>query len=300
MRLRVLLTGAGGLLGKKILQIFSTSHEVIGVYNTSKPEGNYVIADLSKLDNVRKIISEIKPDVIIHAAALTNVDKCEEDKELAKLLNVDVTREIAKSSNQYGSLLVYISTDYVFDGVKGNYREEDEPNPINFYGLTKLQGEREVMKNSSSFIIARTSTPYGSNPASGKDNFALWLIKNLKNNEKVSVLTDQITSPTLNTSFALMLKELIESNTHYNFIIHLAGDSQISRYEFSVKLAEVFGLNKELISPTTTSEIKWKAKRPKNSSLNVEKAKNILKINKPLNLIEALKILKSEIISLNV
>lgn len=292
--MRILLTGAGGLIGKKIVKVLS-AHEVIGVYHNSKPEtASYVIADLSRLDEIQKIVLGIKPDVIVHAAALTDVDKCEENPALAKLLNVDVTKEFAVQSNKVSSLLVYVSTDYVFDGERGNYKEEDKPNPINVYGLTKLQGEIEVMKHSSSYLIVRTSTPYGVNPASGKDNFALWLIKKLRNKEGVSILVDQVTSPTYNVSFALMLKELLGSGKIVNEVVHLADASQISRYDFSIKLAKALGLNASLISPITLDKIKWKARRPRNSSLNVEKAKRILSVHKPLGIDEALKMFKGE------
>ena len=284
--MRVIVTGAGGLLGKKIVSLLSKEHEVIGVYHTSKPETDpYLLLDLSKLENVKEIAKE-KPDVIIHAAALTDVDKCEENPELAKLLNYEVTKEIAKIP----AYIVYISTDYVFDGERGNYSESDKPNPINVYGLTKLMGE-EAVKQAEKYLIVRTSTPYGSNPASGKDNFALWLLKKLKNKERVKIVKDQITSPTLNTSFALMLKEAIERGL--TGIIHLADASQISRYDFSIALARVFNLDESLITPISMSELKWKAKRPKNSSLNVEKAMKLLN-NKPLTVYEALKRLKEE------
>ena len=284
--MRVIVTGAGGLLGKKIVSLVSKDHEVIGVYHTSKPATDpYLLLDLSKLENVKEIAKE-KPDVIIHAAALTDVDKCEENPELAKLLNYEVTKEIAKIP----AYIVYISTDYIFDGEKGNYREDDKPNPINVYGLTKLMGE-EAVKKAEKYLIVRTSTPYGSNPASGKDNFALWLLKKLKNKERVKIVKDQITSPTLNTSFTLMLKEAIERRL--TGVIHLADASQISRYEFSIALARVFNLNESLITSISMNELKWKAKRPKNSSLNVKKAMKLLN-NKPLTVYEALRRLKEE------
>jgi len=283
---RIVVTGAGGLLGKKIISVFSKNYEVIGVYHNSKPETeSYLQLDLSKVENVREIEKE-KPDVIIHAAALTDVDKCEENPDLAKLLNYEVTKEIAKIP----AFIVYISTDYVFDGERGNYKEDDKPNPVNVYGLTKLMGE-EAIKRSEEYLIVRTSTPYGSNPASGKDNFALWLLKKLKNNERVRIVNDQVTSPTLNTSFALMLKEAVERRI--KGVIHLADASQISRYDFSVNLARVFNLDESLITPISINEIKWKAKRPRNSSLNVEKAMEMLS-NKPLSVNEALKKLKEE------
>ncbi|AWR98170.1 dTDP-4-dehydrorhamnose reductase [Acidianus sulfidivorans JP7] len=286
--MRVVVTGAGGLLGKRIVEVFKRDHEVIGVYNSSKPlTEKFLITDLSKLENVRKI-EELSPDVVIHAAALTDVDKCEENPELAKRLNYEVTREISKIN----SFIVYISTDYVFDGNRGNYKEEDETNPINVYGMTKLMGE-EAVRSSSNYLIVRTSTPYGSNPASKKDNFALWLLKKLSAKEEVRIVVDQFTSPTFNTNFALMLKESVDKKMN-NMVIHLSDSTRISKYDFAVKLAKTFGYDESLIKPIKMDELKWKAKRPMDSSLNVEKASKLLN-NKPLNVDDALKLLKREI-----
>ncbi|MEM1860564.1 MAG: sugar nucleotide-binding protein, partial [Metallosphaera sp.] len=187
------------------------------------------------------------------------------------------------------AFLVYISTDYVFDGTRGDYREEDETNPVNIYGLTKLEGEKLVSDVDS--LVVRTSTPYGSNPASGKDNFALWLLKRLKAGERVNALVDQVTSPTLNTNFSLMLREAVDKRI--KGVLHLAGRSQVSRYDFSLALARTFGLDEALINPAHFNEMKWFAKRPMNSSLNVSKAMSLE--HKPMSLQEALSEFRREI-----
>ncbi|BCS93693.1 hypothetical protein L3N51_01427 [Metallosphaera sp. J1] len=285
--MRVVVTGAGGLLGKRIVQAFK-NEEVIGVYNRSEPEtSRHLIMDLSALN--MKPIEDLSPDVIIHAAALTDVDRCEREPQLARLMNVEVTREIAKVAGKSNALLVYISTDYVFDGNRGNYSEEDEPNPVNVYGLTKLEGEKVAREVDS--LVVRTSTPYGSNPASGKDNFALWLLKKLRAGEPVNVLVDQITSPTLNTNFALMLKESVEKGVRG--VLHLAGKSQISRYNFSLSLARTFGLDERLVRPAYSRDMKWLARRPLNSSLNVDRA--MLLGHKPMTAEEGLMELRREL-----
>ncbi|MDG6928023.1 MAG: dTDP-4-dehydrorhamnose reductase [Nitrososphaerota archaeon] len=291
--MKVLVTGAGGLLGKRIIEAFR-GHEIIGVYNTSKPETpRFIMNDLSRLD-LGFIVDE-KPDAIIHAAAMTDVDGCEENPELAKLINYEVTRGIASAAEKARSFLVYISTDYVFDGESGNYREDDEPKPVNVYGTTKLMGERAV-KELEEYLVARTSTPYGSNNASGKDNFAQWVIKKLNLKEEIKVVMDQFTSPTLNTNFALMLRESVEKGARGT--IHLADRSRMSRYQFAVKLAERFQLEAKLIKPVSMSEIKWKARRPRDTSLNVEKATSLLN-NKPLSVDEGLKRLGEEFVQIH-
>ncbi|MDG6931014.1 MAG: SDR family oxidoreductase [Nitrososphaerota archaeon] len=291
--MKVLLTGAGGLLGKRIIETFR-DHEIIGVYNTSKPEtSKFIKSDLSRLD-LGFIVDE-SPDVIIHAAAMTDVDRCEENPELAKLINYEVTKVIAKAAGKAKSFLVYISTDYIFDGERGNYREDDEPKPVNVYGMTKLMGE-DAVKELEDYLIVRTSTPYGSNRASGKDNFAQWIIKKINAKEETEIVMDQITSPTFNTNFALMLRESIEKGTRGT--INLAGRSKLSRYEFAIKLAEKFQLDVSLIKPIIMDKMKWKAKRPRDISLNVEKALNLLN-EKPLSIDEGLKRLGEEFVQIH-
>ena len=155
----------------------------------------------------------IKPDVVVHAATLTDVDKCELNKDLAWRVNVEGTKNIAEASKRVaGAFLVYISTDYVFSGEKGYYVESDSPEPVNYYGLTKLEAETVVMQTmaESDFFIGRPSVIYGSTPAAGKVNFALWLIETLRKGNRVKIVTDQWNTPTLNTNFAEMTLEVIE------------------------------------------------------------------------------------------
>ncbi len=230
----------------------------------------------------------MKPDVIIHTAALTDVDRCEVDKDLAYKINVEGTKIIAEMARKFNSFLIYISTDYVFDGNKGLYKEDDETNPVNYYGYTKLLGE----KYCQDFCIARTCVIYGAKPASGKVNFALWLINKLEKGESVRIVTDQYITPTLNTNLAKMSLEIAERRL--KGIFHLAGATRVSRFEFAKEIARVFGLDESLIIPSRMNEINWIAKRPKDSSLDTSKATKYLN-EKPYELKKALKVLKEEI-----
>jgi len=168
------------------------------------------------------------------------------------------------------------------------YKEDDKPNPINYYGLTKLQGENFVKEICNDWLILRTSTLYGKHNL--RKCFATWLIEELKLNKKVKIATDQFTSPTLIDDLAEMILKLIEKDE--NGIFHAAGSERISRYEFATKIAEIFNLNQNLIQPVKMCDLEWKAKRPKDSSLNVTK---ISKIKRPLNIKEGLEILKEEL-----
>jgi len=292
--LKLLITGASGLLGSKLCEsAIRKKHEVYAAYNQHTPlHGTPIQFDISDKSAVEKIFDKTKPEAVVHAAALTNVDKCETEKELAWKINVEGTENIAKSCRRHHAFIIYISTDYVFDGEKGTYKETDKPAPINNYGLTKLKGEESIKKLTHEYCIARASVIYGSIPATGKINFALWLHDKLKRKEKAKIVTDQWNSPTLNTNLANMALEVLERKL--TGIFHLAGATRLSRYEFAKSLAEIFGLDTNLITPVSSKEILWAAKRPMDSSLNVEKAQQTLR-NKPLKVEQALKKMKKEI-----
>jgi len=289
---KLLITGASGLLGTKLCEIaLRKNHEVYSAYSQHRPlYGTPVKLDILDLKAEQQILDKIKPQGVVHAAALTNVDKCEMEKELAWKTNVEATTNLVRLCKEHDAYLVYVSTDYVFNGEKGTYKEMDDPAPINHYGLTKLKGE-EAVQTLNKYCIVRGSVIYGSTPATGKTNFALWLLDKLRKKEEVKIITDQWNSPTLNVSMAEMILQILEKRV--NGIFHLAGATRLSRYEFAEHLAETFNLDPKYIKPVQTEHIKWIAKRPKDSSLDVNKAKRTLAI-KPLEIREALEIMKKE------
>lgn len=291
--LKLLITGASGLLGSKISELaIGKNCQVYSAYNQDKPlHGAPIQFDISDGKTVETILEKIKPDVVVHAASLTDVDKCELEKELAWKVNVEGTKAIAESCKKYQAFLIYISTDYVFDGEKGMYTENDNPAPINYYGLTKLKAEEHVNASTDEHCIARTSVIYGSIPAAGKVNFSLWLLNKLKKKEAVKIVTDQWTSPTLNTNLAYMILEIMERRIVG--IYHLAGATRINRYDFSKLIAQTFNLDATLLMPSLSKEFPWVAKRPRDSSLDTKKAQRTLK-NKPLKIEQALKKMKEE------
>ncbi len=253
--------------------------------------GNFVKLDISGKAQVDEAFKTIKPDVVVHAATLTDVDKCELNKELAWKVNVEGTKNIVEAAKTTGSFLIYISTDYVFGGETGRYKETDTPNPINYYGVTKLKAE-EIVKTQKEYFIARPSVMYGSTPAAGKVNFALWLIENLGKGERVKIVTDQWNTPTLNTNLAEMTLEVIERKL--TGIYHLCGATRVSRFEFAEQIADVFSLDKSLIDKVLSSQFTLPAKRPMDSSLDTSKAQQTLQ-HKPLEMDMALKQLKFEL-----
>jgi dTDP-4-dehydrorhamnose reductase len=294
--LKLLITGAGGLFGSRLAELaLRKNHEIYSAYRQHLPSyGIPLQLDVSDKNQVENALRKVHPDAVVHAAALTDVDECELNKELAWKINVDGTENIAKSCKKYHAFLIHMSTDYVFNGEKGAYRETDKPDPINNYGLTKLAAEEHVKNLIDEYCIARPSVIYGATPAGGKVNFALWLLNKLKRNDRAKIITDQWNSPTLNTNLANMILEVIARKI--TGTLHLAGATRVSRYEFSRLLANTFGLNPELIIPVSSRELQWTARRPRDSSLDVSRASELLN-EKPLELKHAFEILKEEITS---
>jgi dTDP-4-dehydrorhamnose reductase len=233
---------------------------------------------------IEKAFAQSQPDVVVHASALTHVDICETNKPLARAINVEGTRHVALQAHKYKAFLIYISTDYIFSGTQGNYTERDDPNPINYYGQSKLEGERIIQHMLDDWCIARPSVIFGALPAAGKINFALWIIEKLQNKEEINIVTDQIISPTYNANLSTMILEIAQRRL--SGIYHLAGATSINRYDFTIQLAKQFNLNRGLIKPALSTDMKWIAPRPQDTSLNVEKATQHL-VNKPITLSEA-------------
>ena len=286
--MKVLITGGSGLLGGKVAEMaLAWGDEVFSGYAHNAPgSGRAVKFDLLDAAAISETIMRIKPEIIIHSAALTDVDRCERERELAYKINVEGTRMVSEASKRVRSFLIYISTDYVFDGSRGMYREDDSPNPLSYYGRTKLQGEEFC-----DGCIARSCVIHGSKPASGKVNFALWIINSLKANQPIHVVTDQFITPTLNSNLAAMVLEARER--HLDGTYHLAGASRISRYDFARTVARMLDLDLSLISPCRMEDMNWAAKRPRDSSLDTSKAAKLLK-EKPLSMEQAIQKLKKE------
>ena len=290
--MKLFITGGSGLFGSKLAQkAIAKGMEVYSVENRSQCfYGNPVKLDITDREAVSRVIGIIKPDAIVHAASLTDVDKCELNKDLAWKINVDGTKNILQSIDERNPFLVYISTDYVFSGEKGCYVESDAADPVNYYGLTKLIAE-ELVQTRDEFLIARPSVIYGSSAATGKINFALFVLEKLRKGEKVKAVSDQWNTPTLNTNFADMTIEAIERRL--TGVYHLCGATRISRFDFARKIAETFDLDETLIEKACSEQFCWPAKRPQDSSLDTSKAQRALTC-KPLKIIEALEQLKQE------
>jgi dTDP-4-dehydrorhamnose reductase len=285
---RLLITGASGLLGSKIVELTRENYEVIPLHNTKPLHLNSSKLDITNRKEVFSLFRKTKPNVAIHTAAETNVDKCEIQKKLAWKINVEGTRNVAEASSKIGARIVYISTDYVFNGEKGLYVEEGTPNPINYYGVTKLEGERQVKKLCKNYVILRTSVLYGWH--SWKQNFVTWVINSLKQKKEISIVEDHFNTPTLADNLAEITIEAVQKNLRG--LYHASGSQRINRYQFAQQITKTFNLNQSLTKPIKMNQITaWTAKRPKDSSLNINKIRELLK-TKPLNITEGLEKMK--------
>lgn len=283
---KILVTGASGLVGRRLcMEAVMAGYTVFAtLHNSSIDYGLPVKLDLLNPDSISMAYERSKPDVVVHAAALTDVDRCEYDRELAFKLNHEATLSMAIEARRYGSFFIYISTDYVFDGEKGMYREEDDTNPVNIYGMSKLRGEKAVMETLERWCILRISTPYGRHTV--KKTFPELVIENLKANQRFKAAYDQYTSPTYIPNFCKIVLEVIEKEVCG--ILHASGSTRISRLQLAHKIAKLLNLDERLIEPVSISDFKFLAKRPKDSSLDTSKASSLLR-EKPMGIEEGLK-----------
>lgn len=287
---RLLVTGASGLLGSRIMEHARGNFEAVPLHGAKPLHSNSLKLDITNQNSVSKLCNKLKPHIVIHTASETNVDRCEIEKEHAWKVNVEGTRNIAIACGKTNIRLVYISTDYVFNGEKGNYTEEDKPVPINYYGLTKLEGENQVTSHCQNHLVLRTSVLYGRHP--WKQNFATWTINQLKQQQEITVVEDHYNTPTLADNLAEMAIEVAKKDLRG--LYHASGSERISRYEFAKKIAKTYNLNADLIKPVKMSQLTaWIAKRPKDSSLSTGKIQKQLK-TKPLNITEGLNKMKEE------
>jgi dTDP-4-dehydrorhamnose reductase len=290
--MKFLVTGSAGLIGSQVVKdLIIQNHKVYSCYNASIPQdGIPTKLDLTNQINIKNTLNEIQPDVVIHLAAMTGVDLCETEQNLAMAINAKATETLANESVKLKAFFVYVSTDYIFDGTNGMKKENDSPNPLGFYGKSKLEGEISLNKLASSYAIARTSTPFGVHPT--KKSFPLWVKENLESKKEISVLTDQFTSPTYVPNLSKMLIEV--ATKQITGIIHLAGASRISRYTLAEMVADRLNLDKTLLKPVTITDMNWKAQRPQDSSLDVSLATEILE-EKPYTIEQSLELFLSNL-----
>ncbi len=288
---KLLVVGGSGLLGSKLLERCEGTFSVFATYKTHALRGkNSLMLDVTDRGATLKLVKRIKPDYVIDTHALTNLDYCETHKEEAWEVNVKGTQNVAEACRELGCKYVFMSTDSVFDGKRKRYVEDDETNPLNYYGVTKLAAERAIEEIGVDQFIARTSVIYGRG-GMNKVNFVSWLVEKLSKGEKVNIVVDQYNNPTLVDNLVELLLTLVENDAEGVF--HATGRNCISRYDFALQIANAFSLDNGLINPITTPELKQIAKRPERVNMCVTKAERASGV-KMLTTEEGLNVLKSE------
>jgi len=276
---RIVVIGAGGLLGQYVAAEASVlGHEVLGTFHeTSVPSSAFETTrlDITESHEVDAVLKRFAPDAVVLTSAMTNVDLCERNPSKAWAVNAEGTLNVALACSSTGARLLYVSTDYVFSGVKGApYLEFESPEPQSVYARTKLEGERVTMDASTRNAVCRISVLYGWNRVSRKQNFITWIIDSLRKGKEVPLFFDQIASPTYAPHCAKVIVRLLENNSRGMF--HASGPDCVSRYDIGLAVAKTFGLDKALIKKVATNESDLIAKRPHCSCLDVGKVEGEL------------------------
>ena len=268
-RKSILITGASGQLGTTLVQYLREYYKVV-----PSLDANNKALDITNKNELDIILSRLNPDYIINCAAFTDVDKNEVDKKHAYNVNVNGLKNIIALTNK-NTKIVHISSDYIFDGRKKSYTEKDLPNPLSYYGKVKLESENILRSSNKKYLIFRSSVIYNDS----HKNFYTWVYSSLLNNKKIRVVTDQVSNPT----WAWSLSEVICKSLLNNLdgIFHYAGSDILSRYDFAVKIANIFSFNLNNITPIASSDLNQLALRPSISTLDSNKIKEMLNIEHP-------------------
>ena len=267
----ILVTGASGLLGASLLSLArEQGRKVAGVYHRHPMHMDgvkFLAGDLTDEAVVSRIFEQLRPASVVHCAAVTDVDWCEEHPDEAYRINAMVPATIAAISSRNNVQLLYISTDSVFDGLRGNYAETDVPQPVNVYAKSKLQGEREVLRENTSAAIARVNL-YGWN-AQNKQSLAEWVLQQLTFGKPVPGFSDVFFCPILANDVAEITLAMLDQKL--TGLYHVVGSQSVSKFEFARQVASLFGLDPAQVTPARAADARLRAQRPRNTSLNTDK-----------------------------
>lgn len=296
---KVLVTGSNGLLGQKLTDLYLRVPEVeliaTGLNHNRHPEDEgfiYTSLDITNRKNVMDVIGKYKPDCIINAAAMTNVDACEEKKEMCDALNVDAVQYLCEAAKKHNAHLIHLSTDFIFDGTAGPYKEDDEPNPLSYYGHSKLKGEQIIQSELENWAIIRTVLVYGLVADMSRSNIVLWAKESLEKGREISVVDDQYRSPTLAEDLAMGCF-LVESQGK-NGIYNISGKDQVNIYEIVEMVAKRYNLSMDKVSRTTSESLNQKAKRPPVTGFVLTKA--IVELGyQPHSMLEGMALLEEQV-----
>ena len=275
--MRILITGAFGQLGHALQSVLSkkSNYELICTGRKVKKGQEGIPLDIRNQVALKELINTTAPDILVNLAAMTNVDACELNPKLAGEINVAGLEHICDS---FKGKIIHLSTDYVFDGTSGPYKEDDPLNPISIYGKTKLASEHILLEKDIENLVIRGNVLYDYSPHTSA-SFLNWVVSSLKGNQEIKVVEDQFNNPTWTRSMSDIIELSIENDLEG--IIHWGDSVHISRFEFAKLIAKKFSLNESLIKPVSTSELNQPARRPLKSGLSTEKLVNMLDIIPP-------------------
>ena len=297
---KILVTGSNGLLGQKLIHLIKEKYpqyELLacsrGENRVNKTEGfTFRNIDITNNIEVKKLFSEFKPNIIVNTAAMTNVDQCEVEQEACWNVNVKAVENLIQESEKYNSHLIHLSTDFIFDGEKGMYKETDESHPLSFYGKSKETAEEIIKKSNISWAIARTIIVYGVAEAMSRSNIVLWAREALQKGDKLNIVNDQYRSPTLAEDLAEGCMLIAEKKA--TGVFHLSGKDYMSISQLVRRMAAFYKLDDSIIEEVSSKALNQKAKRPPKTGFDLTKAINILGYN-PHSFEEGLAILEKQL-----
>ena len=287
--MKILITGANGLLGQKLVGLLANQSDIElvatarGANRLPNTEGyTYLAMDITDRQQVLDVMAQVRPDAVIHGAAMTDVDKCELDKDACWAQNVSAVEYIVDACRTVGAFLCHVSTDFIFDGAAGPYTEEAEGNPISFYGWSKYAAEKIVINSGRGgdpldWGIARTVLVYGIAHDMSRSNIILWVKKSLEEGKTIKVVTDQFRSPTLAEDLAMGCALIAKKKA--TGIFNISGKEVLTPHEMALQTAEYFGLDNSLITEATAATFTQTARRPPRTGFIIDKARTQLGYN---------------------
>ncbi len=277
MKKKVLVTGSNGLLGQKLVQMLVGEPDYI-LIATARGKNRlpnnkgfiYMPLDVTNKEEVYQLVEDLKPDFVIHTAAMTNVDQCESDRDECWQLNVRSVEYLVEACRVNKAFFIHLSTDFIFDGLDGPYNEEAQASPVSFYGDSKLAAERTVFKSTIDWAIVRTVLVYGIAHDMSRSNIILWVKKSLEEGKNITVVDDQWRTPTLAEDLAIGCILIMKNKA--TGVYNISGKDMLTPYQMALKTADFFELDKKLIAKGDSSTFTQPAKRPPRTGFIIDKA----------------------------
>jgi len=295
---RILVTGSNGFIGRETLSILIKDRdiEVIALSrgknrHPSHPNYTYIDADVCDEAIMEAIIASHRPDVVIHTVAMAQVEACEENPVLCREINVNPVRTLVSLAVRYGFHLIYLSTDFIFDGENGPYTETDDPHPLNEYGRSKLQAEQLIQSSSIRWSIVRTILVYGLPHDENRSNIVLWIKNSLAGGKEIKVVTDQIRMPTLVSDLAEACITIAKQGV--TGIFHISGEESMSIHDIALQVSGCWNLDQSLIKPVSANLLPSAVARPKATGFILDRARSVLAYS-PHSLQDGLLLMKKQ------